>query len=1094
MCAALFTALSVTNLNAGSNDIAFRQISLAQGLSQSTVQSLFKDSMGFMWVGTADGLNRYDGESFVVYRHDPEDPGSLSNSNITALYEDSDGALWIGANGGGLNRFNRNTGTFERWRNQPDNPESISNDNVTTLLEDRQGNFWVGTGNGLNLMDREQGTFTRITIDQEVEEGPGNFGISTLYEDTQNRFWIGSFNQGLYLYDRETKTARNWRNDPDDPTDISSNNISDIIESASGEFWIGAGGNGGGLHLFHEDLDTFTQWQRDPDDPTSISNNAITDMSLSPDGDLWISTFGGGINRFDTLTRKFSQWQNDPANPKSLSDNTVVAIFVDELGIVWIGTRGGGIHQIAPQQPVFDNITHDANNNNSLSNSIVWAVTEDANGLVWIGTSDGGINRVNRETDVYSQWVADQDDPTSITNNTIWALHEDRQGDMWIGTRGTGLSRLDENRQQIEHWIPRTESARGLTNGLIRDIYEDSAGELWILTNGGGLFRFDRAGQSFENWRADPDDAHSLSSNFLTGVAEDASGRLWISTNGAGMNMFNRERTQFSNWINAPDDPTSIPNDNLNTVYINTSGIVWLGAYGGGLIRFDPQRNSFSQYREKDGLSNDVVYGILEDGAGSLWLSTNQGITRFNPVTETFRVYTTLDGMQSNEFNSGAFFKNAQGEMYFGGVDGITIFHPDSIVDLVTHLPVVITAVKKFDRTMMLDVCENDQIEVTYKDKYLTFEYAALNYLNPHRNQYAYMLEGFDDSWVMAGDRRFATYTNLSPGAYTFRVRSTNHQQYWGRDSGAIAVVVTPPFWQTWWFILLSICAGLGIALGVHRRRVAHIQQQKVMLEQQVEIKTREIRETQAQLLQSEKLADLGQLTAGLTHEINTPAGVVKSNLDILLRCVNRLEEMIPRSESIGDLLESPEYRRVVKMLRENGHISAQANERIARIIASLKSFARLDESHFSRADIHEGLDSTLTLMQHEISEEIQVVKEFGDIPNIYCYPSELNQVFMGILRNAVEAIAQQGIIRIITQASNGSVCVRFIDSGRGIPAEKMDDIFNFKFTTKSNRVGFGMGLFNARTIVRKHNGDIHVKSEVGKGTELMIELPVHQA
>lgn len=535
-------------------------------------------------------------------------------------------------------------------------------------------------------------------------------------------------------------------------------------------------------------------------------------------------------------------------------------------------------------------------------------------------------------------------------------------------------------------------------------------------------------------------------------------------------------------------------------------GYLWFGT-GDGLNKFDRENEIFRSYGEKDGLPNDVIYGILEDDQGDLWLSTNKGLSRFNPRSETFKNYDINDGLQSNEFNAGAYFRDKDGLLLFGGVNGLTAFQPDTL-EVNTNVPqIVITSIHKFDEIIKVNPFESDEIKLNHKEKYLTFEFSSLDYRNPKKNKYAYMMEGFDEAWIQSGTRRFVTYPYLDPGKYTFRVKGSNNDGVWNEQGVSINITITPSFWQTGWFKAATIIFLLGMAALVHKIRERNIKVQNLKLEVRVKTRTseiasankhlesafKELKDTQYQLAQSEKMASLGTLAAGVAFDIDDPARTIKSATDASSRLIDKIIRTFETSKELKEIKDNQEFIDTLYFFRNNNYITTIASEKITRILQSLRSFAGLDESEFQDVDIHDGLDSTLALLQYEMKNRIEIKKEYGKIPKIHCFSNQINQVFMNVLSNAVQAIKEKGTIIINTKKENDELIIRISDDGKGIEKKNLEKIFDPRFTTKEADVGTSLWFPISKKIIESHKGRMKVKSEVGKGTEVSIVLPIKQ-
>jgi signal transduction histidine kinase/streptogramin lyase len=461
--------------------------------------------------------------------------------------------------------------------------------------------------------------------------------------------------------------------------------------------------------------------------------------------------------------------------------------------------------------------------------------------MLWIGTFDGGLNKLDRKSGIFTVYQHDPDDPTSLSSNEVRAILEDQAGILWVGTNYGGLNLFDPRTEQFIHYQHDPDDPGSLSEDRIRVLYEDRSGNLWIGTWSGGLNRLDRATGTFVHYQHDADDPFSLSDNRVRAIYEDRAGVLWVGTSGGGINLWDSVNNRFTHYRHDPDDPQSLNNDVVFSFCEDPTGMVWIGTVGGGLNRFDRATSAFTHYTEKDGLPNDAIYGILADAEGFLWLSTNGGLSRFDPRTETFRNYDVSDGLQNNEFNAGAYFQSNRGEMFFGGIQGFNAFYPEQVKDNPHIPPIVITAFSKFNEVARTDLFSNEHIRLSYKDNFISFEFAALDYTASEKNQYAYMLEGQDRDWVDAGTRRYASYTNLRGGDYVFRVKGSNNDAVWNEEGVAVYLTVTPPIWETWWFRTIVLLVLAGSAIGGYRLRVRSVEARSRELENQVEERTHEI-------------------------------------------------------------------------------------------------------------------------------------------------------------------------------------------------------------------------------------------------------------
>jgi signal transduction histidine kinase/ligand-binding sensor domain-containing protein len=801
--------------------VRFERISIEQGLSQSTITCILQDSQGFIWFGTEDGLNRYDAYNFTVYQHDPEDPNSLSNDYITAIHEDPSGLLWIGTRGGGLNRYQPETGQWRHYLYDGSDPDSYYRNWITAIVEDQEGLLWIGTyGDGLYQFDRETEQFI------QVEDIPCPCWINTLYEDRSGELWIGTESGGLLRFDRSRTRLSSYKHDPNHPFSLSADRITSIYEDRSGSLWVGT--LLGGLNRFDRETERFIRYQSDPNDPYSLSYHIVVSIHEDRQGRLWIGTGGGGLNQLDRASGRFVRYLNDPKDSSSLSSNIVMNLYEDQTGNLWIGTMGAGVNRVDRSADSFRHYQADPRDPNSLSNNSVRSIWEDRAGVLWVGTDDG-LNRFDPGTGQWRQYREDPLNPYSLSRSAVRVVYEDRSGDLWVGVFEGGLNRFNSQTERFTHF---------LGSDHVVAIVEDQAGSLWIGTEGNGLYEFDpKMGTWHQYTQRD-----SLSSDLVREIYQDRSGTFWVGTD-SGLDRFDPNIGQWRHYYHDPDRPHSLSQGWVVSIYQDQVGTLWIGTVGGGLDRFEPESESFTHYTQRDGLANDEVYGILEDRQGHLWISTNNGLSRFDPQIETFKNYGAESGLKINKFIDGAFHQSPRGEMFFGGVNGLVVFYPDRIHHNPYRPPIVLTSLtqdgEEFEVGRAIESIQ--EMTLRWPENGFEFEFAALNYTQPDKNQYAYMLEGFDEDWIDLGTRRSGKYTNLPGGTYTLRLKGSNNDGVWNEEGVSIQLIVVPPFWATWWFRAMIALGLVGGVLASYQLRVRSIQARSRQLERHVKKRTSQL-------------------------------------------------------------------------------------------------------------------------------------------------------------------------------------------------------------------------------------------------------------
>jgi serine/threonine protein kinase/ligand-binding sensor domain-containing protein len=874
LCLILLLSVFCSVVEAQQNKIKFDHLSIEQGLSQSNVFSILQDRQGFIWFGTQDGLNKFDGYNFTVYKNRLQDSTSISDNYINVVYEDKKGTLWVGTAGGGLNRYDPRTQSFTAYRHDPNKPSTISNNYVYSILEDHNGGLWVATlGGGLNRFDSEKENFTVYRNDPGNPRSISGDRIFSLLEDRNGTLWVGTSN-GLNKFDSKTGDFTVYKHDPKVPGSISDSSVRAICEDSSGTLWVGSAY---GLNRYNPESNTFTIYRNDPRDTNSISGDSILSIRESRTGDLWIGMGYGGLNIYNPKTKSFTAYRNDPKKSTSLSSDIVWSIYEDRSGTIWIGTFGGGISKFDPMSQRFDTYRNNVMSAVSLSHNNVWTVYEDQAGVLWVGTFGGGLNRYDPKIDGFITYRNNPDDPRTISNDIIYSIVEDREGMLWIGTIG-GLNKFDRRSGKFESFVNDPQSSTSLSNDAVRVVYEDRSGKLWVGTVGNGLNRYEPKTRSFIAYSGDPKLPTSFSGKSVRTIFEDSKGRLWFGTYDGGLNRYDPGIEGFIVYRNDPNNPKSISSNNISIIYEDGGGMLWVGTYGGGLNRLDPKDMTFTAFTEKDGLPSDTIAGILEDAMGQLWISTTKGLSKFNTKIGKFRNYDASDGLQSNEFNMGACYKSRSGELLFGGINGLNRFYPEKILDNTYMPPIAITGFKISDKATpkaelvlakAAGLLQEPMLELSSRESF-SFDFTAFNFTNPEKNRYAYKLEGLDKEWNYCGTRRFASYMNLDPGEYVFRVKGSNNDGIWNEEGTAIKIKIIPPLWKTWWAYLLYIMSLAATGYGSHRYRLRFFERRNQLLEKKIGERTSEISKKNDELEEKNKeLAQKNEELALINNELN---------------------------------------------------------------------------------------------------------------------------------------------------------------------------------------------------------------------------------
>ncbi|KGJ95229.1 ligand-binding sensor domain-containing diguanylate cyclase [Colwellia psychrerythraea] len=833
-------------------NIRFQQISFEQGLSQEAVLTVFQDSDGFMWFGTQEGLNRYDGYSFKVYTKDESNSDSIGSDIIFALAEDYLGELWVGTEYGGLNHFDKTTQKFVRFTHNPDDVTSISNSTVRAIFSDINGNLWLGTDGGLNLFNHQSKQFERFVHDPLDDNSVSSNKVRTLVGDSQGYLWIGTDGGGVDRFDPITKTFRHYQHDENNPSSIASNRIKSSYADSQGNLWFGSYDKG--VSRLTNDRKKFDHFSHSEQNPNSIGNNYIRNIIEDSEGNLWFAT-DKGLSRWRPNTDDMITLLNDPLDKYSIGSNKVTSLYFDKGGIFWVGTYSG-LNKWNSATAAFRHLRHQPNLPISLSDNGVNAITQSRDGNLWIGTY-GGLNMLS-STGI-TQFHAQPDNKNSLSEERIMSLHSDENNHLWIGTRNSGFDRFAPATNTFTNYRHDAKNQNSVSSNAVTAITPRIDGRLWIATFGGGLDLFDPVKNQFTHFANDANNTKSLSSNNILCLADEDDGRLWVGTYGGGLNLFDPISNTSTVYKNEAGQYDSISSNNIMAIFQDKKKNLWIGTQGGGLnkISFQDRLNSklkFTRYNRHNGLPSNTIYGILEDSNGNLWLSTNHGLTQFNPDTGKVLNFDSSHGLQGNEFNAGAFYKDPQDNFYFGGTNGLTIFNPVNIKPNSHVPPVVLTRFLKMNKTHLENsgLRNLNGIEIRYEDYFVAFEFAGLDFAEPSNNRYRYILEGFDEDWVEAGSLRRATYTNLPAGQYTFKVKAANNDGVWNEQGVRLAVVVQPPMWKSWWAYLIYTMASIGFIIMLIKIYLNKLKKEalyRLKLESEVQNRTRELQTVNQKLL-----------------------------------------------------------------------------------------------------------------------------------------------------------------------------------------------------------------------------------------------------
>ncbi|MBN2520692.1 MAG: hypothetical protein JXB17_09325 [Bacteroidales bacterium] len=900
-------------------EIKFDHITTANGLSQGIINCIYQDKMGFMWLGTIDGLNRYDGYNFKVYKNNPKNNFSISGNIITSIIEDDYGMLWIGTRNNGINIFDQNSEVFIRYKHDPNNMNSISHNSIRTIFLDSENNKWIGTlGGGLNFYNEKEKAFIHFKHDENNINTISDDFVYSILEEEPGIYWIGTENGGIDLLDYKNNKITHYYYDKNYRPNRQFFGKT-LFKDSYGNIWIGT--DGSGAYRFNKFNEKFVYFKYNPI-TKGLNNNIISSFYEDENKNIWIGTDGGGINIYNPENNSFFYVIQDPNNIYSISSNSVYNIFKDNSGTIWIGTFRGGLNIYNPFKYKFKHFTQIANDENSLSFKSVLAIYEDKQGNIWIGTDGGGLDLFNREEGTFDHYKHDPLDKNSISSNVIKSIYEDSQGNLWLGTYARGLNLFDRKNNKFIHYMNDPENINSIGHNNVWVIYEDTNNNLWIGLMGGGLDLFDKKNNIFKHYVNNENDINSLSCNNIKTIYEDQDGNFWIGTEGGGLNLFNRKTEEFTRLKQIPENPLSICNNDIRAIFEDSKGKLWFGT-ADGLCCLNKADMEFHTLNINDGLPSNVINGILEDDFGDLWISTNKGLSKYSPKTNNFKNYDVNDGIQGNEFNYTAQLKSSDGEMFFGGVNGFNSFSPGKIEDNLFPPQIVITDFKLYGKSINPGDTVNgrvllnqslsslDEIILTHKENIFSIEFSALHFVSPQRNKYSYMLEGFDDSWInIDASKRLVTYMNLEAGSYIFNVKGSNSDGIWSPQTRYLKITILPPWWKTIWFKIAFITLIGSFLILIYLLRVNYLKSQRKLLELNVENKTSDLKQMIRMVREkSKEISDSGDV-------LNSKSTVLANGVDYQTQTAKQIE--IAVDEVTSHIKKNTENARITNEITGN--------------------------------------------------------------------------------------------------------------------------------------------------------------------------------
>lgn len=1134
----LFFLCVMNNTAAYEHTIRTDTLELRHGLSQNTITTIIQDPKGFMWFGTQDGLNRYDGYTFKVYKPDQNIPGTISNNSIWALFIDRQQSLWVGTYIG-LNKYDSKAEQFIAYLHDPQNPKSLSNNNVKSILEDSKGNFWIGTyGGGLNKFDPQADTFIYYVHNPDIPNSISSNIITVLYEDNEGVLWIGT-HQGVNRFNPETQQFLHISNSSSNMGNVT---VTALHEDQDGLLWIGTDGDG--LFSYDKKLNKTTHYRNQPEAAGSLSGNKVTSIYKDSRGKLLIGTLYNGLNRFDKDNNRFIHYIDINEDESTYGGNTgVYSIYEDTANVLWLGTYTNGLRKLNPYDFSQSLVRNKVTEKSPYTQNDARAFLKDRDNVLWVGSESSGIRKTFPDGNEDFHFH-DEMDAHSLATNSVFSIIQDQSGIIWIGTTEGWLHKYNPQTNNFTRYSTQTET--DLRHDRIRSIMEDHNGTLWIGVDGGGIHTFNRQTGTFTHLHNNPSNANSLSHNRVFSIFEDRLYNIWIATFGGGLNKFDPSTETFTHFKHKEDAINSISYDYIICITQDEKqDVLWLGTDGEGFEHLDIKNEIFTHYGEETGLPNNTIYGILQDNSGDLWMSHNKGLSHFDPQNGKIRNYDERDGLQSNEFNGGAYYKAVNGKFYFGGIRGYNSFYPHEISENPHIPPVVITDFQLFSKTVEIgkrydnrlllprSISELDEITLSYKDYVFSFEFAALDYVLPSKNQYVYKMEGLEDHWNHVGNRHFVTYTTLPPGKYRFQVKASNNHGVMNEKGTMLTIHITPPFWQTWWFRSVIGIILILLIFTTYALRVKSMQARNRMLEQEVKNRTielekqkdhlentlTELQETKDALVEAAHKAGMADSATHVLHNVGnllnsvtTSVGLIRNALiqsaslnffkaNALLRThLNNLEEFILRNPKGKKLMNY--YLEIEKPLQEENAELLKNTERLSDRVYAIVDVITTQQTYIKDQRFSENLstqkiiEECVTKLKTQISRSGITIKLFFEekIDEIQAQKGKLEKILINLLKNAEESITKfngpDKIIKIKTDKDANSVYIRVYDTGLGIEKDKLSSIFACGYSKKGN--GHGYSLHNSANFMTEMNGKMWAESDgIGHGACFTLKFPL---
>lgn len=1020
------------------------------------IKAITQDNTGFIWIGAEYGLVRYDGNQFTRYTANPGSARALASNYINDIQLDHDGRMWV-ATEKGLHLYQPDTDDFATLR-----PDNYARDSlrVAAIAVDQQNNLILALDDGVAVVPPARDRIDLIDIPQFDYSNP--VSVQTVFVDRDNNIWLGTKGAGTATFDMQKQEFRFYRRYRNNPFTIISDNIVAISQDQQGNLWFGA--YSGGLSRLQPGASFFRNYVYDPNDPKSIADNAIWDIFTDTKGNVWIATDHGGLARYNSKTDGFDYVRHQAYNINSLSSNQVRALYEDMQGNLWVGLFPNGLNYYNRAGEQFVNYRHQPDNPGSISHSAVLSFFEDRRGMLWVGTEEG-LNAFDRDSGIFHRYMRDTHNPHALQASPILSLEEDRHGNLWVGTWSGGAHRMDARTGHFHQYIYREKDAASLSNNFVWAMTKDRHGRLWLGTEGGGLNLYEESTDSFRSFKHNPNNPLSINSDFIWTMMTDSRGDIWVGTT-AGLARFDPERMVFDNFTGAEN---TFPAERVRSFLEDNKGRIWIGTQDDGFYIYDPNTGTFAHHSDRTALPALYVTGFVQDNSGMVWASTTNGLVQINPDTMAMTLYNKSHGLVGNNFNREANFIDSDGTIYFGGTDGFSEFHPDNLQRETRLLPMVITNFRVFNQPVPIG-SEDSPLEkaiwltrelvLDHTHNMFSFEFSALEFRQGLHQEYAYKMEGFDQDWIYLGQERSATFTNLNPGRYTFKVK-TGVNNEWRDDIAQVKVTILPAPWKTPWAYTLYVILAVALMVLIANTKI-----------KQVELASE--REINRELKNLNNIKD--SFLANTSHELRTP-----------------LNGIIGIAENLSDHFAGTD-----DYAAHHLHLIASSGKRLANLINDILDYSKLAnrnlELYQKPIDMRAITDTVFTLLAPlAANKPIQLINEFAsDAPLVMADENRLQQILINLVGNGIK-YSDQGSVRVGMMIKDTTAEIYVADSGIGIAAEQTEKVFEAFSQIQSSNArqygGTGLGLAITRQLVELHGGTIRVESSPGQGSRFIFSL-----